>query len=103
MIGAVGLAGYAADDWLAAASLATLLAGYKLLATHDHLYVLPLAYPFPWNQTSLGVFYGGITGRQLDALALVEYREMVLIGLGCCLALAIGIRLGMSLVREPDP
>jgi hypothetical protein len=91
------------DDWLPGACLLVFLVGSRLLATDDRIYVLPLAFGFHWNQTSLGVFYGGLTGRTLDAVSSSDYRPMVLIGLVCCLALAGGIRLGMSFIKAPDP
>ena len=37
---------------------------------------------FQWSQTSLGVFYHGLTGRTVPAIELSDYRPMVLIGLG---------------------
>src|SRR5439155_17130174 len=90
-------------DWIAGAALATLWLGCKLLATHDEIYILPIAFSFHWMQTSIGVFYAGLTGRTLQTIQLSDYRPMVLIGLGCTLALAVGINLGMRLVKAPDP
>src|SRR5476649_2951030 len=100
---ALFFAWYITDDLLAALALAVLLVGWKLVAVGDRLYVLPLAYTFHWDQTSLGLFYGGITGRHLTAVDGSDYQPMVLIGLGCCLAIAIGIRIGASLIKPPDP
>ena len=80
-----------------------LFIGLKLVATHDRLFVLPASFAFHWTQTSLGLLYFGFTGREVPAIYQSEYRPMVLIGLGCCLALAVGIRLGLMLVRAPDP
>jgi len=81
----------------------TLLIGWKLVSVGNRLYVLPLAFTFHWNQTSLGVFYNGLTGRALTAIDGSDYRPMVLIGLGCCLAWAVGLRLGSKLIKEPNP
>jgi len=91
-----------ADDWIAGASILTLIVGVKLVSTKDHLFVLPLAFTFHWVQTSIGVMYLGFAGRAVPTVELSDYRPMVLIGLGCCLALAAGIRLGLSLQNAPD-
>jgi hypothetical protein len=95
--------GLATNDWLASASLLTVLVCVKLTWTGDGLLVLPLAIAFHWMETSLGVFYNGFTGRTLTTIELSDYRPMVLIGLGCCLALAAGIRIGLILKKAPDP
>ncbi len=95
--------GLAANDGLSALAVLVLIVGLKLVATRDRLFVLPAAYAFHWTQTSLGVLYLGFTGREVPAIYQSEYRPMVLVGLGCCLALAVGIRLGLMLVKPPDP
>jgi hypothetical protein len=102
-VGACALLGLAADDWLVALVVAVLLVGLKLVSTHDGLYVVPLAFLFHWLETSLGVLYIGLTGRQVPAVYESDYRPMVLIGLGCCMAIAIGFRIGMSFIKAPDP
>src|SRR5436305_14789652 len=90
--------GLVTDDALAAAAVLVLLAGLKLVATGDQLYVLQASYAFHWMQTTLGIFYLDLTGREVPAIYLSNYTVMVLIGLGCCLALAVGIRIGMTLL-----
>jgi len=90
-------------DWLVPVSMLTLWLCVKLSSTGDRLYVLPLAMTFQWSQTSLGVFYHGLTGRQLPAIELSDYRPMVLIGLGCVLAISVGIRVGLMARKRPDP
>jgi len=105
-IGAAGISaivGFVANDWLAGLAILVLLVGVKLVETGDRVFVLPAAYAFHWNQTSLGVMYLGFTGREVPAIYQSEYRPMVLIGLGCCVALAAGIRVGLSLIKPPDP
>jgi hypothetical protein len=103
----VGLAtvvsAYVCDDWIGGAAILALWLCIKLVSTGDRLYVLPLALTFQWSQTVLGVFYRGLTGREVLAHYGSDYRPMVLIGLGCCLALAAGIRVGLSLRSAPDP
>ena len=95
--------GLAAGDWLAAASVLTLMICVKLTWTGDGLFVLPIAIAFQWMQGSLGVMYFGFTGRTLPAIDSSDYRPMVLISFGCCLALSAGIRLGLMLRKAPDP
>ena len=89
-------------DWIGVAALLVLWLCIKLTSTHDNVYALPLAMCFQWSQASLGVFYNGITGRTLAAITSTDYRPMVLLGLGCCLALAAGIRVGLLLRKPPD-
>jgi hypothetical protein len=95
--------GLAAGDWLAGASILTLLICVKLAWTGDGLFVLPISMAFQWMQGSLGVMYFGFTGRSLSAIDSSDYRPMVLISFGCCLALSAGIRLGLTLKKAPDP
>ena len=95
--------GLAAGDWLAGVSVLALMICVKLAWTGDGLFVLPLALAFHWMQGSLGVMYFGFTGRTLPAIEGSDYRPMVLISLGCCLAIAAGIRLGLILKKAPDP
>jgi hypothetical protein len=97
------LVGLIADDWLTGASILTLLVGVKLVSTRDGLFVFPLAFTFHWMQTSIGLLYLTIAGRAVPTVELSDYRPMVLVGLGCCLALAAGIRVGLWLRAKPDP
>lgn len=97
------LVGLFANDWIAGASILTLFVGIRLVSTDDQLFVLPIAFMFHWLQTSLGVMYLGFAGRAVPTVELSDYRPMVLVGLGCCLALAAGIRLGLMLREAPDP
>ena len=103
----VGLAAFVTylvmDDALAAAALIVLWLCLKLTSTHDRVYALPMALAFHWSQTSLGSFYYGLTGRSVPAIYSSDYRPMVLLALGCCVALAAGIKLGVSLWKPPDP
>ena len=95
------LGGLYADDWLISASILVLWAIWKLTLTNDGLFVVPMALTFQWVQSTIGLFYLGITGRMLDAIQRSDWRPMVMIGLGCCLALAIGFRLGLQMLRPP--
>jgi hypothetical protein len=104
---ALGLAGLAAGlitgDWLTGVSIMTLMVCVRLVSTNDGLFVLPIALAFHWMQGSLGLIYLGLTGREVPAVYDSDYRPMVMIALGCCLALAAGIRLGLWFKKAPDP
>ena len=102
-LGICTLVGLFAADALAALAVLVLLVGLKLVATNDRLYVMQAAYAFQWMQTTLGVFYFDFAGREVPAIYSSDYRVMVYIALGCCFALALGIRAGMMLLEAPDP
>src|SRR5437868_3170750 len=87
--------GYICDDWIGAAAIFALWLCVKLVSTGDRLYVLPLAITFQWTQVVLGVFYKALTGHEVQAYYASDYRPMVLMGLGCCLSIAGGIKIGM--------
>jgi hypothetical protein len=101
-LAACAAVGLFADDGLAALAVLVLLVGLKLVTTDDRMYVLQAAYTFHWMQTTLGLFYLDFTGREVPAIYSSNYQLMVLIGLGCCLAIAIGIRIGISLLKAPE-
>jgi hypothetical protein len=99
----MGLVSYLiTDDVLVTLSLATIWLVCKLVTTNDGLLVLPLAMSFHWMQGTVGLLYLGFLGRAVPTAKDTDYRPMVLIALGCCLALAAGIRLGLSLRRPSD-
>jgi hypothetical protein len=87
------------DDWLGGAAIIVLWLGVRLLLTEDNIPVLPAAFMFQWMQVTIGMFYTAGTGRPLPANS-IDYRPMVMIGLGCVLALAVGLRLGIYLIRD---
>src|SRR5580765_2017183 len=93
--------GLFADDWLISASILVLWAIWRLTLTRDGLFVVPMALTFQWVQSTSGLFYLGFSGRTLEAIERSDWRPMVMIGLGCCLALAIGFRIGLQMVRPP--
>ena len=81
------------DDVLAGVSIVVLWAIWKLLYAKGEPPVLPLALSFQWMQVTCGLFYYGLTGRELEAIYASDYRPMVAIGLGCVCALTIGLAL----------
>ena len=94
---------YFTRDWIAGLAVLVLWAGWRYLPREDGPPVLAMAFTFQWLQVTIGMFYHGLTGRSLDAVELSDYRPMVLIGLGCLVALLLGLKLGMRLVRRPSP
>jgi len=100
-LGVSAFAGFVANDVQTAAAVLVLLIGLKLLATDDRMYVLQAAYAFHWLETSIGLIYRLLTGREVPTFD-VDYRPAVWISLGCCLALAIGIRAGLTLIKRRD-
>jgi hypothetical protein len=93
-------------EWLTVLGLWTLWAGWHYLLTPqapDIAPVLPLAFTFQWVQVTAGIYYYAVTGRQLEAIDGSDYRAMVLIGLGCLLALLLGLSVGMRLIRQAPP
>jgi len=102
-LGAAGLvAGVVTGDWLTGVSIMTLMICIRLVWTADGLFVLPIALSFHWMQGNVGLIYLGLTGREVAAVYDSDWRPMVLIALGCCLALAAGVRLGLHAKKAPD-
>jgi hypothetical protein len=91
--------GWMANDSLVTWCLVVLFAGLKLAQTGDNLFVVPAAYMFHWTQTSVGILYKGVLGREVATFYSSNYRPMVWIGLGCCSALAVGIWLGLKAIN----
>jgi hypothetical protein len=103
-LGVAGLvAGVVTGDWLTGVSVMTLMICIRLVSTNDGLFVLPIALAFHWMQGNVGLIYLGLTGREVTAVYDSDWRPMVMIALGCCLALAAGIRLGLLVKKAPDP
>ena len=89
-------------DWIGGVALLVLLLGWRWLRTVEGPPVLAMAFTFQWVQVTVGLYYYRLSGRTLDAVELSDYRPMVLIGLGCVLALGLGLRLGMRVWPGPD-
>lgn len=97
------LAWFLTNDWIAAAALWVLWAAWHWLPTDEGPPVLPLAFSYQWMQVTAGVYYFGLTGRRLPAMDFSDYRPMVLVGLGCLVALLLGLKLGMATARWWPP
>ena len=83
------------QDWIAALGIWVLLAGWRYLRVGIGSPVLALAFTFQWVQVMAGVYYHAVTRSPLPAMDLLDYRPMLLIGLGCLVALLIGLVLGI--------
>jgi len=92
-----GFATYLAEDWLAGLGILVLWMIWKVLFEDGAPPVLAMALSFQWMQVTLGLYYFGLTGRQVEAMYASDYRPMVLIGLGCVLALLAGLAAGLKL------
>jgi hypothetical protein len=91
---------YVCGHWLAGLSLGVLFVVWALLKADEGPPVLALAMTIQWLQVTGGIFYSGLTGRTLPAIEGSEYEPMVLLGLGCVLALTIGLWAGIRIVRS---
>lgn len=91
----VVLSGFVFGHWVAAVATAVLIVIWRLLPQEEGPPVLALALTAQWVQTSVGVYYVGLTGRSLEATRDSEWVPMVLIGLASVLTLAVGLRLGI--------
>lgn len=91
---------FVTNDWLGAAGVIVLWAGWQFLPNIGGPPVLQLAFTHQWVQVFLGVYYYGVTGRKLEAIELSDYRPMVMIGMGCLLALLVGLVVGVKLFNR---
>jgi len=89
-----------AADWIAALAVWVLWAGWRFLKLPEGPPVLALAFTFQWVQVTAGIFYFALTGRRLEAMDMSDYRPMVLIGLGCLVAILLGLKVGLRLARS---
>jgi hypothetical protein len=101
----VFVAVYVFGHWLAGVSVAALIAIWRLLRHEDDdgPPVLALAMTVQWLQVTAGVFYTGLTGRPLSPTDGPDTDRMVLIGLGCVIALTVGLWFGARQVRARLP
>ena len=102
-IGACLAASWWMGDWLGGAAVLALAVALELLRPVAGSPVLFLALSFQWMQVTIGLFYHALTGRSLIAMTASDYRPMVLVGLGCVVTLAIGLRLGIGFGRRRWP
>jgi len=89
-----------ASDWIAGLGIVVLGLVWFLLTEEKEAPVLPLAVTFQWLQVTCGVYYLALTGREVEAHYASDYRPMVLLGLGCVIALAVGLAVGLRAGRS---
>ena len=94
------LAAYLVDDWIAAAAVLVLWAAWTYIRDDHGLPILAMALTFQWVQVTCGIWYHALSGRPVKTMDLSDYRPMVIIGLGCVLALVFGLHAGMALIRR---
>src|SRR6185312_781247 len=87
-------------DWLAGASLAVLALAWVMLPAVEGPPVLALAASMQWVSVCIGFFYYLMSGRALDAIVKADYRYMVLLGLGCVVAMILGLAAGRYLIEK---
>jgi len=85
-------------DWLLGLSAFVLALGWALLPAEEGPPVLALAFTLQWVAVCIGLYYVAITGRPLQATLGSDYQPMVLIGLGCLIAILFGLLFGKYLV-----
>src|SRR5262245_43035209 len=93
------LAWLVTGDWIAPLAIWVLWAGWRFLPAGEGPPVLAMAFTFQWVQVTAGLWYHAVTGIRLPAIDVADHRPMMLIGLGCLVALAAGLRAGVHLVR----
>lgn len=92
-LGAIGLIvvfGFLADDWIASVGLVVLFGGWKYLLREPGPPIVAAAFSMQWLQVMIGLVYFAISTRQVPEMRNADYRPMVLIGLGCVVALFCG-------------
>jgi hypothetical protein len=90
-------------DWLLGLAAFVLALGWACLHAEEGPPVLALAFTLQWVTVCIGLYYVALTGRPLQATLNSDYQPMVLIGLGCLVAILAGLLFGQYLVRQLRP
>ena len=90
-------------DWLLGLSTFVLALGWVFLPAEEGPPVLALAYTLQWVTVCVGLYDVAMTGRPLQATLGSDYQPMVLIGLGCLVAILAGLLCGQYLVSRCGP
>jgi len=90
-------------DWIAGLSFAVLALAWLMLPAEEGPPVIALAATMQWVSVMIGYFYHAVTGRELEATLRSDYRSMVVLGLGCVLAMIVGLWGGRKLIQRLPP
>lgn len=90
-------------QWVAGLAVAVLIFIWKVLPQGEGPPVLSLALTAQWVQVSVGVFYVGLTGRELDATIYSDWVPMVAIGLTGLVTITAGLWLGIKFLGDRIP
>ena len=90
-------------DWLAGLSLAVLALIWVMLPAEEGPPVLALAATMQWVSVTIGLFYVQLTGRTVETTLRSDYRTMVALGLGCVVAMVMGLMAGRHLIDRLPP
>ena len=90
-------------DWVLGLSAFVLAIGWALLPAAEGPPVLALAYTLQWVAVCIGLWYVAVTGRPLQATLASDYEPMVLIGMGCLLAILGGLLFGQFIIGRFKP
>jgi len=90
---------FLSEDWIVALAIVALWLVWKVVPSGQGPPVLGLALTFQWVQVTAALLYLGLTGRRIPEMDTADYRPMVILGLGCILSLAIGLRVGGNLIK----
>lgn len=91
---------YFAEDWIAGLAVVALWLVWKVIPHEKGPPVVALALTFQWVEVTAAVVYLGLTGRRIPEMDEVDSRLMVVVGLGCILSLALGLRIGAKLIKS---
>ena len=91
---------YVVEDRIAGLAVLVLWFVWKIVPREEGPPVLELALTFQWAQVTAAVMYLGLTGRRIPEMDEVDSRLMVIIGLGCVISLALGLRIGAKLIKR---
>jgi hypothetical protein len=90
---------FLSEDWIVGLAIVALGCVWKVVPSGEGPPVLGLALTFQWAQVAAAPLYLGLTGRRIPEMDAADYRPMVMVGLGCVLCLAIGLRAGANLIK----
>jgi hypothetical protein len=103
VIAIAAVSSYLVEDWIAGLAIVALWFVWKVIPSGEGPPVLPLALTFQWVQVTAAVVYLSLTGRRIPEMDTVDYRPMVIVGLGCIVSLAFGLWIGAHLIRHKPP